>query len=99
MDPASNVTVLRHRDELAAFALECADLALNCAERSRLDQARREGTRCVLLWKGPRGARRLAGLVPFAAPSFYRGLPLLALKSCAPLLRSGCEQGAPSGCS
>ena len=94
MDPASDVTVLRNRGELAAFAVECADLALHCAERSRLDQARREGTRCVLLWKGPRGARRLAGLVPFAAPSFYRGLPLLALKSCAPLLRSGCEQGA-----
>jgi hypothetical protein len=94
VDPGSNVTVLRNRGELAAFALECADLALHCAGGSRLDQARREGTRCVLLWNGPRGARRLAGLVPFAAPSFYRGLPLLALKSRAPLLRSGCEEGA-----
>jgi hypothetical protein len=94
VDPVSDVTVLRSRGELGAFAVECADLALHSAERSRLDQARREGTRCVLLWNGPRGARRLAGLVPFAAPSFYRGLPLLALKSRAPLLRSGCEQGA-----
>jgi hypothetical protein len=94
VDSAGNVTVLHKRSELAAFALECADLALNCAERSRLDQPRSQGTRCVLLWTGARGARRLGGLVPFDAPSFYRGLPLLALRSCAPLLRSGCEQPA-----
>ena len=94
MDGAFSVAVLRQRSELSAVAADCADLALHCAERSRLDQPRHEGTRCVLVWTGPRGARRLAGLVPFGAPSFYRGLPLLALKSCAPLLRSGCEQGA-----
>jgi len=55
---------------------------------------RRSGELTVLLWTAPSGARRLAGMVPFGAPSFYRGLPLLALQSCAPILRSGCEQGA-----
>ena len=55
---------------------------------------RRSGELTVLLWAGPGGARRLAGMVPFDAPSFYRGLPLLALQSRAPILRSGCEQGA-----
>jgi hypothetical protein len=94
VDPAGNVTVLRKRSELGAFALECADLALHCAERSHIEQARREGMRCVLLWTGAPGARRLGGLVPFGAPAFYRGLPLLALRSCAPLLRAGCERAA-----
>ena len=94
MDPACNITVLRQRSDLAAFAGECADLALHCAERSRLDQPRREGTRCVLVWTGARGARRLGALVPFGAPSLYRGLPLVVLKSCAPLLRAGCEQAS-----
>ena len=92
MDPAGNVTVLRKRSELAAFAIDCADLALHCAERSQLDQPRCEGTRCVLVWTGARDGRRLGALIPFAAPAFYRGLPLLALKSCTPLLRAGCEQ-------
>lgn len=94
MDSASEVTVLRKRSDLAALAVECADLALHCAERPRLDQPRHQGMRCVLVWTGGRGERRLSGLVPFGAPAFYRGLPLLALKSCAPLLRAGCEQAS-----
>ena len=94
MDAASDVTVLRKRSDLAGFAGQCADLALHCAERSLLDPPLHEGTRCVLVWTGGRGERRLSGLVPFGAPAFYRGLPLLALKSCAPLLRAGCEQAS-----
>jgi len=94
MEAAFDVTVLRKRSDLAAFARECADLALHCAERSPFHQPRHEGTRCVLVWTGRHGERRLSGLVPFGAPAFYRGLPLLALKSSAPLLRADCEQAA-----
>jgi hypothetical protein len=95
VNPPGNITVLRKRGELAAFALECADLALHCAERAQLDRPRSKGTRCVLVWTADAlGGRRLGALVPFAAPAFYRGLPLLALKSCAPLLRAGCEHAA-----
>jgi hypothetical protein len=94
MEAALDVTVLRKRSDLAALAVECADLALHCAERSALHPPGHEGTRCVLVWTARGGERRLSGLVPFGAPAFYRGLPLLALKSCAPLLRAGCEQAS-----
>ena len=79
------VDVLRRRSELSEAVLQCADLALNCIEVSRLDQFRCEGTRCVLVWLGG----RLGGLFPFGAPAPYRGLPLLAMRSPTPLLRSG----------
>jgi hypothetical protein len=85
------VTVVRRRSELSAFAAECADLALHCVETSSLAQYRYEGTRCVLVWDN---ARRLAGLFPFGAPSLYRDLPLLALKSPTPLLRTGFAHAA-----
>ena len=94
MDGAFSVAVLRRRSELSALAADCADLALHCAERSCLDQPRREGTRCVLVWTGARGRGRLGALVPFGAPAVYRGLPLVALRSCTPLLRLGWEQRA-----
>jgi len=94
MDGAFSVAVLRRRSELSAVAADCADLALHCAESSRLDQPRREGTRCVLVWTGARGRGRLAALIPFGAPAIYQGLPLVALRSCAPLLRLGWEQAA-----
>ena len=94
MDGAFSVTVLRQRSELSAFAADCADLALDCAERSRLDQPRRGGTRCVLVWTGARGRGRLGALIPFSAPTVYRRLPLVALRSCTPLLRRGWEQAA-----
>ena len=80
------VELLRRRSELSEFALQCADLALNCVERSRLDQFRSEGTRCLLVWLDG----RLGGLFPFGAPAPYLGLPLLAMRSPTPLLRSGC---------
>ncbi len=79
------IDVLRRRSELSEAVLQCADLALNCIEVSRLDQFRCEGTRCVLVWLGG----RLGGLFPFGAPAPYRGLPLLAMRSPTPLLRSG----------
>ena len=88
------MVVLRHRSELSAVATDCADLALHCAERSRLDQPRREGTRCVLVWTGARGRGKLGALIPFGAPAMYRHLPLVALRSCTPLLRRGWEQAA-----
>ena len=95
MDGAFSVTVLRRRSELSAIAGECADLALHSAERSRLDRPRRrEGTRCVLIWTGAQGRGRLGALVPFAAPGPYRGLPLVALTSCTPLLRVGWEEAS-----
>ena len=94
MDGAFSVAVLRRRSELSAVAADCADLALHCAESSRLDQPRREGTRCVLVWTGARGRGRLAALIAFGAPAIYQGLPLVALRSCAPLLRLGWEQAA-----
>jgi hypothetical protein len=94
VDGAFSVAVLRRRSELSAVAADCADLALHCAERSRLDQPRREGTRCVLVWTGARGRGKLGALIPFGAPAVYRGLPLVALRSCAPLLRLGWEQAA-----
>jgi uncharacterized protein len=84
-----DITVLRQRSELGPFVLDCADLAFHCAEPSRLAQYRYEGTRCVLVWDEAAGARKLAGLFPFGAPSPYRGLPLLALRSPTPLLRTG----------
>ena len=84
--------MLRKRAELAAVAAECADLALHCAEPSRLDQPRHEGTRCVLVWIDAQGARRLGALFPFGGPSFYRGLPLLVLSSGTPLVRAGWER-------
>jgi hypothetical protein len=92
MHGALTVSVLRKRSDLAAIAGECVDLALHCAEPSRLDQPRRTGMRCVLVWVDLHGMRKLGALFPFGAPSFYRGLPLLALSSCSPLLRKGWER-------
>jgi hypothetical protein len=92
VDSAFTVVALRKRSELAAVAGECVDLALHCAEPSRLDQPRREGTRCVLVWKHLHGARKLGALFPFGGPSLYRGLPLVVLRCCTPLLRKGWEQ-------
>jgi hypothetical protein len=89
MDTALRVSVLRERSQLSEVVCECAELALNCIEPSRLDQYRYEGTRCVLVWAGEGSARRLAGLFPFGAPALYRGLPVLALRSPTPLLRAG----------
>jgi len=94
MDGAFSVTVLRRRSELSAVAADCADLALHCAENSRLEQPRHEGTRCALVWTGARGRGKLAALIPFGAPALYQGLPLVALRSCTPLLRLGWEQAA-----
>ncbi|MFL6563744.1 MAG: hypothetical protein ACJ8G5_02345 [Burkholderiales bacterium] len=94
VDGAFSVAVLRQRSELSALAADCADLALHCAESSRLDPPRQEGTRCVLVWTGARGRGRLGALVPFGAPVLYQGLPLVALRSCTPLLRLGWEQAA-----
>jgi hypothetical protein len=88
------ITVLRQRSDLGPFALDCADLAFHCAEPSRLAQYRCEGTRCVLVWGAAGGARKLAALFPFGAPSPYRDLPLLALKSPTPLLRTGWARDA-----
>jgi hypothetical protein len=48
----------------------------------------------VLVWTGARGRGKLGALVPFGAPALYRGLPLVVLRSCAPLLRLGWEQAA-----
>jgi hypothetical protein len=79
------VDVLRRRSELSEVALQCADLALDCIETSRLDQYRCEGTRCILVWV----EHRIAALFPFGAPAPYLGLPLLAMRSPTPLLRSG----------
>ena len=76
------------------MAGECTDLALHCAEPSRLDQPRHAGTRCVLVWIDVHGARKLGALFAFGAPSLYRGLPLIALRSCTPLLRIGWEQAS-----
>jgi len=94
MDGAFSVTVLRQRSEFSTVAADCADLALHCAENSRLEQPRHEGTRCVLAWTGARGRGKLAALIPFGAPALYQGLPLVALRSCTPLLRLGWEQAA-----
>ncbi|HEY7242071.1 MAG TPA: hypothetical protein VH600_23075 [Burkholderiales bacterium] len=94
MDGAFSTSVLRQRSELSAFAAECADLALHSAEAARLDQPRKGGTRCVLVWTGAQGRGRLGALIPFGAPALYLGLPLVALRSCAPLLRLGWEQAA-----
>ena len=95
MDGAFSVAVLRLRSELSAVAADCADLALHCAERSRLEQPRRAGTRCVLVWTGARGRGKLGALIPFGAPAPYRDLPLVALRSrTPPLLRRGWEQAA-----
>jgi hypothetical protein len=93
MDTALRVTVLRSRSQLSEVACDCAELALNCIEPSRLDQYRYEGTRCVLVWEGAGDARRLAGLFPFGAPALYLGLPLLALRSPTPLIRQGWAEG------
>jgi hypothetical protein len=93
VDSAFTVTVLRKRSELSVVAGECADLALHCVERSSLAQYRYEGTRCVLVWVDVHGTATLGALFPFGAPSLYRGLPLLALKSPTPLLRIGWAQG------
>jgi len=94
VDGAFSVSVLRRRAELSKVAAECAELALHCAEPSRLDQPRQEGTRCVLVWTGAQGRGKLGALIPFGAPALYRGLPLVALRSCPPLLRRGWEQAA-----
>jgi hypothetical protein len=94
VDGAFSVAVLRQRSDLSAIAADCADLALHCAEPSRLDQPRHEGTRCVLVWTGARGRGKLGALIPFGAPAVYQRLPLVALRSCAPLLRRGWEQAA-----
>jgi hypothetical protein len=89
------VDVLRRRSELSEAVLQCADLALNCIEVPRLGQFRCEGTRCVLVWLGNTRepdhgqGRTLGALFPFGAPAPYRGLPLLAMRSPTPLLRSG----------
>jgi hypothetical protein len=90
MTPRLNVAVLRERSALSPVALACADLALHCAEHSRLDQPRREGTRIVLVWRGT----QLGALFPFSAPAPYRKLPLVALRSPTPLLRKGFERQA-----
>jgi hypothetical protein len=82
------VDVLRRRSELSEVALQCADLAFDCIETSRLDQFRCEGTRCVLIWCDHADKRRLGALFPFGAPAPYRGLPLLAMRSPTPLLRT-----------
>jgi hypothetical protein len=92
MDGAFSVSVLRQRSDLSAIAAECADLALHCAEPSRLDQPRHEGTRCVLVWTGAQSRGRLGALVAFGAPAPYRGLPLVALRAGTPLLRTGWER-------
>lgn len=92
MDGAFSVSVLRKRSDLSAVAGECADLARNCLELSALDRPRHEGTRCVLVWIESAGARKLGGLFPFGAPALYRGLPLVALRCCTPLLRKGWAQ-------
>jgi hypothetical protein len=92
MDGTLTVAVLRRRSELSAVAGECVDLALHCAEPSRLDQPRHEGTRCVLVWINAHGTRRLGALFPFGGPAFYRALPLLALSSGTPLVRVGWER-------
>lgn len=92
MHGALTVSVLRKRSELSAVAADCVDLALHCAEPSRLDQPRARGMRCVLVWIDRHGSRMLGALFPFGTPSFYRGLPLLALSSCTPLLRRGWER-------
>jgi hypothetical protein len=94
VDGAFSIAVVRRRSELSAVGADCADLALHCVERSRLDQPRRKGTRCVLVWTGARGRGKLGALIPFGAPAVYQGLPLVALKSCTPLLRRGWEQAA-----
>ena len=86
MHGAFSVAVLRLRSELSAVAADCADLALHCAECSRLEQPRRAGTRCVLVWTGARGRGKLGALIPFGAPAMYRDLPLVALKSYTPPL-------------
>lgn len=85
-----NVAVLRERSALSPIALACADLALHCAEPSRLDQPRGEGTRIVLVW----GRMQLRALFPFSAPAPHHELPLVALSSPTPLLRKGFEQQA-----
>lgn len=92
MDSAVSVSVLRKRSELGALAGACVELALDCAEPTRLEQSRSEGTRCVLVWIGEHGKRKLGALFPFGAPAPYRGLPLLAMSSCTPLVRAGCEE-------
>lgn len=94
MDGAFSVTVLRERSKLSSVAAACADLALHCTEGSPLDQPRHADTRCVLVWTGAQGRGKLGALIPFGAPALYRGLPLVALRSCAPLLRQGWEQAA-----
>src|ERR1051325_2327110 len=94
MDGACSAPVLRRRSERAAVAPDCAALALPCAENSRREQPRHEGTRCALVWTGARGRGKLAALIPFGAPALYQGLPLVALRSCTPLLRLGWEQAA-----
>ena len=77
---------------------ECADLALHCAEPSRLDQPRQAGGRAAPSSGSTCTACASSGaLFPFSAPSFYRGLPLLALSSCTPLLRKGFERRLPAG--
>ena len=91
----SALTVLRRRSELSAVAGECADLALHCAERSRLDQPRREGMRCVLVWTGAQGRGKLGALFPFGSACGLTGLPLVALKSCTPLV-SGAAGSRPA---
>lgn len=92
MDSVVHVSVLRRRSELGALAGACVDLALHCAEPTRLAQSRYEGTRCVLVWIGAQDERKLCALFPFGAPAPYRGLPLLAMSTCTPLVRAGCEQ-------
>jgi hypothetical protein len=93
MDSLS-VSVLRKRSDLGAVALECADLALHCVEPCALDQPREQGTRCVLVWIEMHGAPKLGALFPFGGPALYRGLPLVALRSPTPLLRTGWAQAA-----
>src|SRR5258705_13938997 len=85
---------MRCREAPPLLRIQSADLALHSAERSRLDQPRREGTRCVLVWTGARGRGKLGALIPFGAPAVYQELPLVALRSCTPLLRLGWEQAA-----
>lgn len=83
------VEVLRRRSELSAAALQCADLALNCVEPSRLGRYRFQDARCVVVWVGEPAAPLLGAVFPFGAPAPFHGLPLVALKSPPPLLRRG----------
>jgi hypothetical protein len=99
MDGAFSVTVLRRRSELSAVAADCADLALHCAENSRLDQPAPRGHALrarVDRSARPRQARRADSRS--ALPRLYQGLPLVALsharRSCASAGSRGAARAA-----